>query len=109
MGDLGVFSYTIAVGFVAAGLINSIYQLITNKQVAFELLYQRNAAAVLGVLTLVLAGPAVIMRNAIKARLVENRPSHWLALSTVLSAGWSFFQGVFILSIVISVGNGGMI
>jgi len=109
MGDLGVFSYTIAVGFVAAGLISSAYQLVTNRQVAFELLYQRNAAAILGVLTLVIAGPAVIMRNAIRARLVEKRAGHWLALSTVLSAGWSFFQGVFILSIVIGARSSGLI
>lgn len=109
MGTFGVFSYTIAVGFVTAGLIASLYQLMTDKQVAFELMYQRNATAILGVLTLVVAGPAVIMRNAIRGRLLENRPGHWLAVSTVLSAGWSFLQGVFILSIVLSARTSGLI
>lgn len=109
MGTLGIFSYTIAVGFVTAGLIASLYQLMTNKQVAFELLYQRDTAAIPGVLTLVLAGPAVIMRNAIRGRLVENRPGHWLAVSTVLSAGWSFLQGIFILSVVIGARSSGLI
>ena len=109
MGTLGIYAYTVAVGFVAAGLIGSIYQLITNKQIAFEVLFQRNSTALLSVVALVMAGPAVIMRNAIKGRLVENRPGHWLALSTVLSAGWSFLQGVFILSIVVSARSSGLV
>lgn len=109
MSGLGVYAYTIAVGFVAAGLIGSAYQLITNRQVAFELLFERNAHALVGVLALIFAGPTVIMRNAIRGRLLEQRPGHWLALSTVLSAGWSFLQGVFILSIVVSAKSGGLI
>ena len=109
MGTFGVYIYTIAVGFVTAGLIGSVYQLVTNKQVSFELMFQRNRAAVLNVLTLVLAGPAVIMRNAIRGRLIENRPGHWLALSTLISAGWSFLQGVFILSFAVAMAREGII
>ncbi|MGI9412109.1 MAG: DUF6949 family protein [Hyphomicrobiales bacterium] len=108
MGVFGVFAYTIAVGFVTAGLIGSLYQLLTSKPVAFELLHRSGSAAILGVLTLVVAGPAVIMRNAIRGRLLEDRPGHWLAISTVLSAAWSFLQGVFILSFVVSATTGGM-
>lgn len=109
MGNLGVFAYTIAVGFVAAGLISSGYQLVTNRQISFELLFQRSSLAVFAVIALVIAGPAVIMRNAIRGRLVENRPGHWLAMSTLLSAGWSFLQGVFILSILVSARSGGLV
>lgn len=109
MGTFGVFAYTVAVGFVAAGLIASGYQLVTNKQISFELLFQRSSLAVLAVIVLVIAGPAVIMRNAIRGRLVENRPGHWLAMSTLLSAGWSFLQGVFILSILVSAHSGGLV
>ena len=108
MGMFGVFAYTIAVGFVTAGLIGSFYQLMTSQPVAFELLHKQGSAAIFGVLTLVIAGPAVIMRNAIRARLLEERPGHWLALSTVISAAWSFLQGVFILSFVVSAVSGGM-
>jgi hypothetical protein len=106
MSSFGVYAYTVAVGFVAAGLIGSMYQILTNKPVAFEMMFQRNGAAIVGVLTLVFAGPAVIMRNAIRGRLIENRPGHWLALSTAISAGWSFLQGVFILSFVIAIFSG---
>lgn len=109
MSTFGLYAYTIAVGFVAAGLIGSVYQLVTNKQIAFEVLFQRNAAAMVGVIALVFAGPAIIMRNAIRGRLVENRPGHWLALSTALSASWSFLQGVFILSIVVSARHSGLL
>ncbi len=107
-GNLGVYAYTIAVGFVTAGLIASTYQLFTNRQVAFEFLFDHKPAAVAGVLALVLAGPAVIMRNAIRGRLIENRPGHWLAISTVISAGWSFLQGVFILSFAITFVQAGV-
>lgn len=106
---MGIYVYTVAVGFVAAGLVGSAYQLITNKQIAFEVLFERKKMAALGVLALVMAGPTVIMRNAIKGRLVENRPGHWLAFSTMLSAGWSFLQGVFILSIMVSARSGGLV
>jgi hypothetical protein len=109
MGTVGLFAYTIAVGFVAAGLIASIYQLLTSRQIAFELLFQHSKPAIVGIVALVMAGPAVIMRNAIRGRLVENRPGHWLALSTMLSAGWSFLQGVFILSLVVSARGGGLV
>lgn len=106
MGTFGGYAYTIAVGFVAAGLIGSLYQLATNRPVAFEMMFHRNGAALMGVLALVIAGPAVIMRNAIRGRIVEKRPGHWLALSTIISAGWSFFQGVFILSFVFAAASG---
>ena len=109
MGTLGIYAYTIAVGFVTAGLVGSAYQLITNRQIAFEVLFERKKTAVLGVLALVMAGPTVIMRNAIKGRLVENRPGHWLAVSTMLSAGWSFLQGVFILSFMVSARSAGFV
>ncbi len=109
MGTVGVYVYTIAVGFVAAGLISSLYQLITSRQIAFELLFQSSRPAILGVAALVLSAPAVIMRNAIRGRLVENRPGHWLAISTVLSAVWSFLQGIFILSIVFAAHSSGLV
>jgi hypothetical protein len=109
MGTIGVYVYTVAVGFVAAGLMSSLYQLATNKTVAFEILFQRKARGVLGVLTLTVAGPAVIMRNAIRGRLIENRPGHWLALSTLISAAWSFLQGVFILSFIVAYAHNGII
>ncbi len=109
MGTFGGYAYTIAVGFVAAGLIASFYQLLTSRPVAFEILFNRGPAAVVSVFALVLAGPAVIMRNAIRGRLIENRSGHWLALSTVISAAWSFLQGVFILSFVIAVRHNGLV
>ena len=108
MGTFGVFAYTIAVGFVAAGLIGSLFQLLTKQPVAFELLHKKGSAAMVGVVTLVVAGPAVIMSNAIKARLLEGRPGHWLAFSTVISAAWSFLQGVFILSFILSANTHGL-
>ena len=40
MDTMGIYFYTLAVGFVAAGLVGSIYQLVTNRQIAFEVLFE---------------------------------------------------------------------
>lgn len=39
------------------------------------------------------------MRNAVKAALL-GPPPYWLALSTMISALWSFFSGAVILEVV---------
>jgi hypothetical protein len=109
MGSVGVFCFAIAVGFVAAGLVGSFYQLVTNRPISFELFGLSRPQVLVGVMSLVLAGPAVIMRNAIRGRLVEQRPNHWLALSAAISATWSFLSGVFILNIYIALLAGGYI
>ncbi len=93
-----VYLFAMATGFVAAGLAGSLYQLMTNRPMSFELFGLSRLQVLLGVLALVVAGPAVIMRNAIRGRLLERRPGHWLALSTAISATWSFLSGVCLLN-----------
>jgi uncharacterized membrane protein YdcZ (DUF606 family) len=74
---------------------------------SFELYGLSRPQVFVGVMSLVVAGPAVIMRNAIRGRLVEQRPNHWLALSAAISATWSFLSGVFILKIYVALLAGG--
>lgn len=109
MSTFFVYMFALATGFVAAGLIGSFYQLVTNRQMTFELLEMNRIQLLFGVMTLTLAGPAVIMRNAIRARLIERRPGHWLALSTAISAAWSLLSGVFILNIYLALRASGHI
>lgn len=96
--DLTVYAYAIVTGFVVGGLIGSFYQLVTGKRIKFELLTESGPSVVVTAIALTVAGPLVVMRNAIRARLIEGRPGHWLALSTVISALWCFMSGIFFLS-----------
>ena len=52
------------------------------------------------VLRALLAGPVIVMRNAIRGAILEQRAPHWLALSTVISTVWSFFSGVVMLELL---------
>ena len=102
MTEFGVFLFTIATGFVAAGLSGSLYRLVTKKPASFQLLSDSSAMMMAGVVTLVFAGPAVIMRNALRAQIIENRPPFWLLLSAMIAVFWSFMVGLFVLSILIA-------
>lgn len=109
MSAVGVYLYAMATGFVVAGLLGSLYQLVTSRPMSFELFGLNRIQLFLGIMTLVMAGPAVIMRNAIRGRLIEQRPGHWLALSTAISATWSLLSGVFILNIYLALSASGFI
>jgi hypothetical protein len=109
MSSFVLFWFAMAVGFTAAGLVGSFYQVVTNRPMSFELFGLSRPHVMIGVMGLVLAGPAVIMRNAIRGRLIERRPGHWLALSTAISATWSFLSGVFILNLYIALRAAGYV
>ncbi len=90
------YAYVTAIGFCAASLAATFSQLVTGERLHFEIDTQATKSALLGVFTRVLAGPAIVMRNAVKAAF-RGRPPYWLALSTLISALWSFFSGAVIL------------
>ncbi|MGD9868278.1 MAG: hypothetical protein AB7U38_09810 [Hyphomicrobiales bacterium] len=92
--------YIMAIGFCLAGLIASFSQLMTGRPMSFTLAPRPLFAAVMGVMVRVAAGPVIVMRNAIRGARMEGRAPHWLALSTLISAIWSFFSGVFLLEIL---------
>ncbi len=103
MSGWELFVLTTATGFVAGGLIGSLYRLITDRPVGLELLTANGLVLPFNVTALVLAGPTVIMQNAIRARIVEGRPAYWLVFCALISGLWSFLQGVFILHVIIAL------
>ncbi len=98
-----VYVYAITTGFVFGGVIGSFYQLVTGKRVNFELLMEGSPMVVVSALVLALAGPIVVMRNAVRGQFIDHRPGHWLALSTLICALWSFMSGIFVLSFALSL------
>lgn len=102
MNELLAFLFSIATGLVAAGLCSSFYRLVTRKSPSFQLWERSIAAQIAGVVTLLFAGPAVIMRNAFRAHVVENRPPFWLLMSTLIALMWSFLSGILVLSVFLA-------
>jgi hypothetical protein len=103
MSEFTAFFFTVATGFVAAGLAGSFYRLVTNKPPSFQLTSETIAWQVIGIFTLIFAGPTVILRNALRAQVFENRPPHWMLLSSCIAVMWSFLSGVFLLGIMLSL------
>lgn len=93
------YFYVTAIGFCAAGMAASLSQLVTGEPMRFGIRPNEQRSAVIGVFARVLAGPAIVMRNAVRAAL-RGRSPQWLVLSTLISAIWSFFSGAVILELV---------
>jgi len=102
MGEMTAFVMAVLTGIVVAGLTSSLYRLVTNKPPSFSVLTAPLPEVVTGMATLVFAGPAVIMRNAVRARVLEQRPWVWLGLSTSIAVFWSFMSGIFVLSLILA-------
>ena len=43
------------------------------------------------------AGPAILMRNAIRGRRIEHRNVGWLVASAAIAGAWSLCSGVMLL------------
>lgn len=97
------FGFSVATGFVAAGIGASTFQLLTNQRLTFEVpdlsVLSRLAYAFL----LMFSGPIVLMRNGFKGWLIEKRHPGWLAATTFMATGWCFITGVFVLHMAIAL------
>lgn len=102
MSEWLAFFFSVSTGFVAAGLVGSIYRLVTSKPPSFQVWSESTVGQFMGVLTLIFAGPNVILRNALRAQVFENRPPVWLLLSAAIAMIWSFLSGVFLLSFLLA-------
>jgi len=95
--DLIVAGYIACAGFVAAGVLGSFYQLLTNHPPRFSFPVESIVGAVFSVMVCVFAGPFIIMRNAIRGRRIENRPIGWLVASSTIAGMWSLCSGVVVV------------
>lgn len=100
MSDLFSICYTIAAGYVAAGLVSSIHQLATSSPPSFQVIPDGVAGKLWTALLLIVAGPLILMRNAIRARMIEGRSMGWLMATTALATSWSFVSGVSVVTLV---------
>jgi hypothetical protein len=99
--SLAVYFYVTAVGFVAAGLLSSFVQLISGQPMRFGVEPASLPASTGAVLLRMLAGPAILMRNAWRAMRIEARPKIWFGLSAAIAAMWSLLSGALLLDLIL--------
>lgn len=101
--DLLLVGYIACAGFVAAGVLGSLYQLITKEPPRFNFAGESILAFLTGVFMCLFAGPFIIMRNAIRGRRIENRPLGWLVASSTIAGMWSMCSGLLVMNVALVV------
>ncbi|HXG80025.1 MAG TPA: hypothetical protein VNJ31_11910, partial [Methyloceanibacter sp.] len=94
MQSLAIYLYITAFGFAAAGVLSSFVHLVSGRPLHFGIEQRSVLGSIGAVLLRMLAGPAILMRNA-WARLREDRsqPAIWFGLSAAIAAMWSLLSG----------------
>ena len=88
------YVYAVAVGIVAAGVTGSLWAMATGERPRFGLLLEPSAIAPLRGLVVVIHAPVMLLMAA--WRFAGNPFAGLLIIAA--SLGWSFLQGVFILT-----------
>ena len=89
-----VYLYAVAVGVVAAGVTGSLWSLATGEEPRFGLLLEPSLLAPIRALVVVASAPLLLLLAA--WRHAGSAIVGMLLLAA--SLGWSFLQGVFILT-----------
>jgi len=103
MQSLAVYLYVTSVGFVAAGVLASFVQLVSGEPMRFGLEPKSLLDSIGGVLLRVLAGPAILMRNAWRGLKLQGRPKAWFGVSAAIAAVWSLFSGALLLDLILNL------
>lgn len=103
MRFLAIYLYVMAVGFVAAGVLASFVQLVSGEPMRFTIEPKSVLNSLAGVLLRVLAGPAILMRNAWRGQIIQQRPRIWFGVSALIAAVWSLFSGVLLLDLFVNL------
>ncbi|MFZ2019914.1 MAG: hypothetical protein WAU90_14710 [Methyloceanibacter sp.] len=103
MRFLAIYLYVMAVGFVAAGVLASFVQLVSGEPMRFTIEPKSVLDSLAGVLLRVLAGPAILMRNAWRGQIIQQRPRIWFGVSALIAAVWSLFSGVLLLDLFVNL------
>ena len=103
MQSLAIYLYVMAVGFVAAGMLASFVQLVLGEPMRFGMEPNSILASIGAVLLRVLAGPAILMRNAWRGLRIQSRPKVWFGVSAAIAAVWSLFSGAVLLDLILQL------
>lgn len=100
--DLMILFYATATGLVAAGILASLYELVTAQPVKFRLFGKSFGAWFASFLFLAMTGPFIILRGAVHAVRTERRPFGAMMLSLLIAGLWSSCSGLVVLDIALT-------
>lgn len=106
MYDVAIIVFHIAVGFAIGGLIGSLHQWLTDRAPSFQDIGETFTGKLWALTMIVLGGPFIIMRNALRGRVIEGRPMGWIVLSSVIATSWSFCSGVSMTQLLVAIRTG---
>ena len=103
MFELWLLLYCAAVGFVAAGLASSFFQLVTRRQVVFAIPSPRVVACFVAAVSFALVGPYIVARAAVRAVRADKRPVTWLVGGLAVAGLWSACSGILVLDLALAM------
>lgn len=103
MDTVIVYLYVMSVGFVMSGVLASFVQLVSGEPMRFGGVPKSMLSSVGAVLLRVLAGPAILMRNAWRGMVIEARPKGWFGISLAVAALWSLFSGALLIDLILTL------
>jgi Family of unknown function (DUF6949) len=97
--------FALAIGFALAGLLASGYQLVTRRPASFRLLQRGPRPTTFAAIPLlVFAAPFIIMRNAIRGRLIKGRRLSMVMIATIIAGCWSLLSGTVVVMALSALG-----
>jgi hypothetical protein len=103
MFELWLLLYCAAVGFVAAGLASSLFQLVTRRQVAFAVPRPRIVECFVAAVSFAFIGPYIVARGAVRAVRADRRPITWLVGGLAVAGVWSACSGIVVLDFALAM------
>jgi hypothetical protein len=101
--ELLVALYVAGAGFTAAGLLDSLFQLVTAKPLRFMALPGNRPGRLCEALVIVVAGPLVILRGAPAGHRIEAPHLGWLMARTVVAGIWSVLTGIVVVYLALTL------
>jgi hypothetical protein len=97
---------TLAFGFAVAGMLGSLYQLVTARPPSFQLLGAgAQPSTVVTLPFLMLTAPFIIMRNTIRGRQIEGRSFGFAMLATIVAGYWSLMSGTLVVKAIEAIAS----
>ncbi len=93
--------YVTCVGFVCAGILASLYQIVSHRPAGFRMVMHTLPGAMISVVLCMFAGPFIIMRNALRGWRIEDRHIAWVFGSSAIAGVWSACSGVLLLNMFV--------
>lgn len=102
MREALILLYATAVGFVLAGIVSSLYQLVTSRPLKL-VIGTTTASIARATMLCAVAGPLLITRALAVEFAARNRTPAIIAAGTVAATVWSCCLGILVLGLTLSI------